>query len=401
MMVKQLSLKSSQFLLPVFLFMSPMYLISMDVEESNFQGTPIAILEAAYADAPDEVKTIVAHLKDPNYLNKPVFRSAFFIGETGTGKSTLAMAIAYKAGRDLKQFSATDFNGENRNNTALNLQGDLEDIASIASTGHPVVVVIDEINRLLENAESVHHDTDTTSAALWTFLDRQRGNHNFFLIGTMNRVDKLPPPIKSRIMMRCIKLLPIADPNKKTQFFLLHLLSPTCRLHEEVNETFLNEQWSQLPVAAGRYLEELALKVTIICAKDKVGCGPMVVNKQHISTAFEKLKQIYPEFKLDAKNETDEEMRERHHVETLAQQERHFGLNQQQQDLHFVQQQKIAFAIEKESSLTRGKAKEEAALDHIAVKQMKIYEDVMKESASYKLEKSRLWVENYLARNKK
>ncbi len=382
MMLKQLNLKCGQFFLPVFLLVSPMYLMSMDVDEATFQGTPIAILEAAYADAPDEVKTIVAHLKDPNYLNKPVFRSAFFIGETGTGKSTLAMAIAYKSGRELKPFSGTDFNGENRNNTALNLQGDLEAIASIASTGNPVVVVIDEINRLLENAESVHHDTDTSSAALWTFLDRQRGNHNFFLIGTMNRVDKLPPPMKSRIMMRCIKLVPIADPKKKTQFFLLHLLSPICQLHEEVNETFLNEQWSQLPVAAGRYLEELALKVTIVCARNKVGCGPMVVNKQHILMAFEKLKQIYPEFKLDAKNETDEEMRERHHVEALAQQERHCNLNQRQQDLHFVQQQEIYLSIGRKD-ISAETAKE--ARKHISDRQRRIYGESLLEDRNCRI----------------
>jgi SpoVK/Ycf46/Vps4 family AAA+-type ATPase len=166
-------------------------------ESETFEGTPIALIEATYLGAPAMAKLIVSHLQDPNYAGSPEFRTAFLVGDPGTRKKTLAKAIAYKAQRELVFFSATDFLDDQRNGLSRKL---VEKLKVIVAEKKAVVVVVDGINRLLENYENKCHD----SAVLWDFLDRQYGNHNFFLLGTMNSTDKISQSSKGRMLAQCI-----------------------------------------------------------------------------------------------------------------------------------------------------------------------------------------------------
>ncbi len=366
MIKKQLWCQSSKALLSFLFLLSCVDILSMkEISQPEvFQGVPVDLLERVYKDSPERAKTIVSHLRSESSISRPNFRSAFFIGEPGTGKTTLAKAIAYKSGRELKFFSFAQFLGDQRNSSALNLWGDLD---VLVAENKPVVVVIDEINRFLENEKSKHHDTDTSSAALWTFLDSQYGNHNFFLIGTTNRVDKLARPMKSRMMLRCVKLNTVVEPEKKAEIFLYHLSLLGCKPHQEVRAAFLKTIFGKLPVIAHRDLSELAQAVTFCYEEDK-SSDSRIIKREHIKKAFEELQTIYPDFKYDIQEETDEEMRDRHHKESLTQQE-----------LHFVQQQKIQIAMQKTANCSdrggvfeRGIKEAEASLTD---KQNQLYED--------------------------
>jgi AAA+ superfamily predicted ATPase len=190
----------------------------------SFNEKDVETMEFVFASSPQEAQCIVNYLQDPNYFpGVENYRSAFFIGEPGTGKSVTAQAIAHKMsqnGWEYKFLSSTSFLREYRNQTAIQLQKELE---KIESSNKPTILIIDEIHRLLENTESKHHDTDATATALWTFLDRQKNNKNFFLIGTMNRIHKLPKPVKSRIISDFIEFPLITNPRIKNNIIRKNL----------------------------------------------------------------------------------------------------------------------------------------------------------------------------------
>ena len=171
-------------------------------QQPAFDDLEIKEMEFVFVRSPKEAQCIVNHLQDPSYfpLNQD-YRSIIFVGEPGTGKTVMAKAIAYKMLKhnwEHKFLPSTSFLKGHRNQTAILLQKELE---AIQKSKKPTILIIDELNLLMENSESKHHDTDTTAKVLWTFLDQQKGNKDFFFIGTMNRINKLPKAFKSRIIL--------------------------------------------------------------------------------------------------------------------------------------------------------------------------------------------------------
>src|SRR5579872_4507355 len=175
-------------------------------DPSHISGSSIEELEQVFTNAPARVKNIVAHLKDPKFFSKETYRSVFLVGAPGVGKSTMAKAIGYQlrnAGWKTRFFTCADleFAGENRNIAAIRLVSTLNDL--VAQKNSKIIIIIDELNQLLENYNSKQYDTDMTSKALWTFLDKNRYNENFFFIGVMNDAGKIPQQLKSRHRGRC------------------------------------------------------------------------------------------------------------------------------------------------------------------------------------------------------
>ena len=130
-----------------------------------------------------------------------------------------------------------------------------------------VIIVIDEVNQLLENSESVHHDTDETSKFLWQFLDEQNNNHNFFLIGTMNRDTKLPQPFKSRILLKRIIFTDAIDTTVKCERFRSALLKNNLRIDGSIDDQHLQTMLQPLTDCSGRDLSALASLVRQITEK--------------------------------------------------------------------------------------------------------------------------------------
>ncbi len=204
-------------------------------------------MELVFKYSPLEAQLIVNHLQDTTYFpDDKDYRSAIFFGAPGSGKTMMAKAIAYKMaqkGWDCKFVSSTSLFGGHRDQTAMRVTQELE---SIVASKKPTIIIIDELHRLLENADSKHHDTDSTSTALWTFLDSQESNENFFLIGTMNRIDKLPQPFKSRIISDYIHFPLATDPKIKNMLVRIYLTTKNSVFHEEVNDDFLNKELEKI-----------------------------------------------------------------------------------------------------------------------------------------------------------
>src|ERR1700761_574312 len=230
-----------------------------DSDEDDLTREEVEELEFVFECSPKRAQIIVEHLKDPHYFpHNRDYRSAYFVGEPGSGKTSMARAVAHKMSKEGWNYifiPSTELLGEYRNQTAISLKNKLE---SAIKSRIPTIIIIDELNRLLENTESKHHDTDTAATALWLFLDRQRNNENFFLIGTMNRVTKLPKPFKDRILIDIIMFPKIEDPKVKNTIFRRSITSRKMNFDKEVTDEFLNAELARLGPCVGRNLNKVA-----------------------------------------------------------------------------------------------------------------------------------------------
>lgn len=299
-----------------------------------FDEDDIEEMEFVFASSPQEAQCIVNHLKDPNYFSGVKnYRSIFFIGEPGTGKSIMAKAIAYKMmqeGWEYKFIPSTSLLGEYRNQTSIKLQKELQEIET---SNKPTILVIDELNQLLENSNSKHHDTDTTSKALWIFLDKQKNNEKFFLIGTMNHINKLPKPVKSRIDFIEFDLM--TDPKIKNNIIRKNLTTKNNEITAEVTDDFLDKELEKINTYSWRELEKVSKEILIKSRLNDTNKSSIIIsNKDSISQGISNYLRKKTRMQYDVEEETDDERQNRYHKENLKMHES-----------HFVQQQKIHIAI--------------------------------------------------------
>lgn len=284
-------------------------------KKNGFSEDEVAEMEMVFESSPKDAQNIVNHLQDPNFYNDKSYRSAYFVGEPGCGKTTMAKAIAYKMAKEgwgYKIISSTQLMRPERNSTAMQLEKELD---AVASSNKPILIVIDELNRLLENADSKHHDTDSTATALWSFLDREFENENIFLIGTMNRIDKLPKPFKNRISPDYIKFFPINDPDKQQKTLRTYFSRLKLELDPEITDTFLIQEFEKMGPCAGRNLKKICRTTSKIQKRQQD--GPIApIKKLSIKAAINEVIARDEEMGYNKPEETDEERQERYHNES-------------------------------------------------------------------------------------
>jgi AAA+ superfamily predicted ATPase len=300
-------------------------------------------LLSIFDNAPQEAREIVNHLKDATYLSDGTYRSAFFIGDPGTGKTTVAKAIAYKMLPEWRCVfrNSTDIIGEYRNQAAKKLN---QLFTEIDTKKQPTLLVIDELNQLLEHAESENHDTDATSKALWGNIDRQSDakNNNFFFIGIMNHDEKLPKPMKSRILLRTIVFSHVTSSAIKVKLLKDKIVDEVTQLDKTVDDWYLQRILHSHSDISGRDFHEIALKLRKISRRENQNVSVKIITKKHFEQAFEEYHKAKRRIQYDISVESDEERR---HKENLAKQEEHFKKNQALHQEQFVQAQILALAI--------------------------------------------------------
>lgn len=357
-------------------------------KDDFFSEEDIEEMELVFESSPEKAQDIVKYLQDPTYFPSGVdFRSAFFVGEPGSGKTITANAIAYKMaqeGWEYKIIPSTSFLGTYRNQTAIQLRRELE---IVAASNKPTVLVIDELHRLLENANSKNHDTDATSTVLWTFLDKQKNNKNFFFIGTMNRANKLPKPFKDRMFSGYIPFPLTTDSQFKNKVLRRNLTSSDTYLDTDVNDVFLDKELEKLGPCSGRNLKLISHNILMMHKGNKE--KPLLIKKEPIIRAIAEYIRDKSEMEYNIEDETDEERQERHHKENMALQEKHHAEqmrmqkeNQENEECRFLQQQFIQIELANYQDKLNYEeidhnSSEEFLKYNLSEKQKKLYETMM------------------------
>lgn len=346
---------------------------------NSFNEEDVAEMETIFASSPEKAQLIVNHLQDPDYFpDSKNYRASFFVGEPGTGKTMMAKAIAYKLakeGWDYAFISSTSLLGEHRNQTATRLQRILE---KIEKSNKPTIIIIDELHRLLENADSKHHDTDSTSTALWTFLDRQNGNKNIFFIGTMNRMNKLPKPFKDRMLFCNITFPLINDTKTKISLIRKNLTTTKYNLDNEVTDVFLTQELERIGPCSARNLKKMSIAILMMNRSSNKNT-PFIIKKSFITQAVNEYLHQKKQMEYDAIEETDEERQNRFHKENAEMSEKHFIEQQKISERHFAQQQILQIAANSYSTENSfySLGKDEHFNRYLSDEQNKIYQDMM------------------------
>ena len=153
------------------------------------------LLESSLDNAPKLLKDIFAYLQSRSHLHKsqysvivPSFHRFILVGPPGSGKTTLAHAIAHMLGYSVVFVAATSFLGHYRNQTSINITNFLREQASVE---FGIVIIIDELHKLFEHHSDDRSDDSQSAAAFWLTLDNiEKHNPNTIIIGTANNVDK-------------------------------------------------------------------------------------------------------------------------------------------------------------------------------------------------------------------
>ena len=236
------------------------------------------------------------------------------MGKPGVGKTTMAKAIAYKMsleGWDYQHFTSSDFIKTNRNQTGTYLKQKLD---TAAFSPRPIIVIIDEINGFLENTHSENHDTDSTSKALWSFLDEQKDNPQFFLIGTANDISKLPQALQNRLLGRVIQFPTITNMESSSKYLRRNLTEAGLKFDKEITDTFLENELKKISDHSHRSIDRLAESIYF----NHQANTSLMITKEIITKNI--LKRIEEEKTMgfNVKKETDAERQERHHQENKS-----------------------------------------------------------------------------------
>jgi len=272
-------------------------------ENQTIDKTPLPrparwVLESSMENAPKSVKGIFTYLQlrsrcpisNQPIINIPSFHRFILVGPPGSGKTTLACAMAEMLGYSYIFIPATNFLGKFRNDTAINLQ---KTLTQCIADGSKKVIIIDELHKLFEHHKSEQTDHSQTAASFWLMLDHiEKFFPNIIVIGTANNVDKLPPEIKSRFAG---KIINIQAPNKeqKVQIFKSSIIhDQSIELDPSITDAFIARTIQQMEQQSFRDIRSFIDSAKIFYYAEQTTSNPklpIVLTRIHFQQALNQL----------------------------------------------------------------------------------------------------------------
>ena len=291
------------------------------VEEPTEQEK--ALYEQAFAQAPLKLRVLIEDMiKGKEYTKR--YRAILLAGPTGTGKSTLARAIAYKLGLECDIINAPSLLGHYRDLAAERVR---EMFDRFREDMQKKVRILEEINALTDDHNSEHSDTKHTAMQLWTLLDEFKDDKNFFMIATANITKKMPHQLQSRF--------------KGRTFFIDNLTEASCRQaleccikklgvarDETCTDVYLSELAKKTTNFSPRDIETLIDTAVILFSAENRNIPVEKLSKACLEKAYEEIVEENKKFWDFTAYATEEERR---HRETLAQNKTQFEENKEVQ----------------------------------------------------------------------
>jgi ATP-dependent 26S proteasome regulatory subunit len=213
-------------------------------------GIPQITIEAIIG-IPAEIARTVQALLNPN---PRVRRYAMLLyGPSGTGKTTIAKALAGSTKRELFLVSSANVVNQYQGSGAQTIR---MLFAQAAKANQPVIVFVDEIDLITGKADSGNANArsyEEARIALMAELDKK--NPNIFFIAATNHLENIDPTIKSRLDDYTVKIdLPTRD--QKKQIFAHY-----AGIHKAEIQANLLDQFADLTEGiSGRQIEKIVEK---------------------------------------------------------------------------------------------------------------------------------------------
>lgn len=260
---------------------------------------PQWLLESSMDNAPALLKGILTYLQSYKYnrnaSQKVTIVSSFhrfiLVGPPGTGKTTLAYAIAHMLNYPVVFIPATSLLGHFRNETSNNIEKFLKEQTA---DGLPKIIIIDELHKLFEHHTNNQADDSQSAAAFWLAIDKiEKYNPNVIIIGTANSVDKLPPEIKSRFSGKIINMS-LLDKNQKIQTFINSIThDQSIILDDSVTDVFIAKMLQQIQNCSLRDVQLIIDSAKMFYYSEQFTVKtefPIVLTRTHFQQALNQLK---------------------------------------------------------------------------------------------------------------
>jgi AAA+ superfamily predicted ATPase len=255
-------------------------------KDETFDEDDIEEMELMLESASFKAQAIIKHLQDPTYFpQSDDYRSAYFIGKPGSDKTLMAKAIAYKMSQEgwvYKTISSTSIIKNLNDNLTFVLY---EDLNTIKKSNKPTIVIIDELDQLLKTSHSKYHDLDIASKFLCEFLDEQKGNKNFFLIGTINDASFLPNSLKEKMFFNIIPFSLVKDAETKSNILRKYLMASNIPLAPEITDSFLNQELEKMGPCSRSNLKKMSAEILLL-NKAVQTIEPSLLKKSDINNLY-------------------------------------------------------------------------------------------------------------------
>ena len=259
---------------------------------------PQWLLESSMDNAPALLKGIFTYLQSCQHNRNasqrvttiPSFHRFILVGPPGTGKTTLAYAMAHMLNYPAVFIPSTSLLGHFRNETSNNIEKFLQEHTV---DGLPKVIIIDELHKLFEHHANDSADDSQSAAAFWLAIDKiEKHNPNVIIIGTANSVAKLPPEIKSRFSGKIIRK-PLLYKNQKIQTFINSITHDrSIVIDDSVTDVFIAKILQQIQNCSLRDVQLIIDSAKMFYYSEQctvITKSPIVLTRTHFQRALNQL----------------------------------------------------------------------------------------------------------------